>query len=94
MVIKPTVGRVVWYYPSGKHPDNGDQPLAAIVAHVWSDSCVNLAVFGANGDPMMHPPTSNLLVQAGETMPSGGNFCCWMPYQVGQAKKHADDKAS
>jgi hypothetical protein len=85
-VIKPTVGRVVHYYPHGKHPANGDQPMAAIVACVWSDTCVNLAIFDRNGCPIQQPPTSVLLVQDGNPMPGGGHFCCWMPYQVAVAK--------
>jgi hypothetical protein len=85
-MIKPTIGRVVWFYPTGHKA--GEQPLAAIVAHVWSDTCVNLAVFDANGRPMPNPPTSVLLLQEGNERPTGGNFCEWMPYQIGQAKKH------
>ncbi len=83
-MIKPTVGRVVWFYPKG---GESSQPLAALVAHVWSDTCVNLAIFDANGKPMMDPPTSVLLVQDGNERPSGGPFCEWMPYQKGQAAK-------
>mgnify|MGYP003494857881 CR=1 FL=1 len=83
-MIPPTVGRVVWFYPKG-HPSYA-QPLAAIVAHVWSDTCVNLAIFDANGRPMPEPPTSVLLVQPGSEAPSGGLYCSWMPFQVGQAK--------
>lgn len=83
-MIKPTVGRVVWFYPSGSNATF--QPLAAIVAHVWSDTCVNLAIFDANGVPMPKPPTSVLLVQEGNEVPSGGHYCCWMPYQVQKAR--------
>lgn len=84
-MIKPTVGRVVWYYGPGIKPD--EQPQAAIVARVWSDTCVNLAIFDGSGNPVPHPPTSILLVQEGAEVPSGGHYCCWMPYQIGQAKK-------
>lgn len=73
MVITPTVGRAVWYYPAN-HP-TGEQPLAATVAHVWSDTCVNLGILDANGRPMLNPPTSVLLVQEGNEVPSGGNYC-------------------
>ncbi len=85
-MIKPTIGRVVWYWP----PQNPQpvQPLAAIVTHVWSDTCVNLAIFNENGCPIERPPTSILLVQEGVERPTGGHFCEWMPYQIGQAKKH------
>lgn len=83
-MIIPTVGRVVWFYPAG-HCD-GEQPLAAIIAHVWSDTCVNLAIFGQDGSPVLNPPTSIQLLQEGDVPPSGGRYCAWMPYQVGQAK--------
>lgn len=86
-MIKPTVGRVLWYYPRGGAEG---PPLAAIVACVWSDTCVNLAIFNASGTPMSDPPTSVLLVQEGNPRPTGGNFCEWMPFQVGQAKRHAE----
>ncbi len=86
-MIKPTVGRVVWFYPRGHKA--GEQPLAAMVAHVWSDTCVNLAIFDANGVPMPTPPTSILLVQPESEVPSGGHYCAWMPFQVGQAKAQA-----
>lgn len=93
--IIPTVGRVVWYYPTGYDdiaaPTNAQCPLAAIIAHVWSDSCVNLAVFDTNG--VSHSRTSVLLVQEGENRPSGG-FCEWMPYQKGQAAKTDELKAA
>lgn len=86
-VIKPTVGRVVWFYPKGYV--DGQEPLAAIVTHVWSDTCVNLAIFDANGRPLADPPTSVLLVQEGNPIPTGGLYCTWMPYQLGQAKAQA-----
>jgi hypothetical protein len=85
-MIKPTVGRVVWY-----HPDNVDniihtkgQPPAGIVAHVWSDSCVNLAVFDSNG--RTHNYTSVFLYQ-GDTERPSSCYAEWMPYQKGQAAK-------
>jgi hypothetical protein len=90
-MITPTVGRVVWYHPVVSEemlhslPTIMNQPLAAIVAGVWSDTCVNLAVFDANGNA--HSRTSVLLVQDGEPIPGAGNWCEWMPYQKGQAAK-------
>jgi hypothetical protein len=91
--ILPTVGRVVWFTPSRLTGDgrfahiDGRKPLAAIVDHVFNDGLVNLAVFDSNG--MSHSRTSVPLVQEGEAMPEHGYFCSWMPYQVGQAAKHA-----
>jgi Phage protein (N4 Gp49/phage Sf6 gene 66) family len=97
--MKPTVGRIVWYWPSntdasvsrvGKDTPYA-QPHAAIVTAVWGDNCVNLCTFDANGNAK--PRTSVLLVQEGAARPEGGNFCEWMPYQVEQAKKHATAEA-
>jgi hypothetical protein len=88
-VIKPTPGRIVWFYPPVEararlFVTRPEEPLAAIVARVWTDTCVNLAVFDANGNP--HNFTSVLLHQ-GEGDRPGAGFCEWMPYQKGQAAK-------
>ena len=91
--IRPTVGRVVLFTPSRLTGDgrfahiDGRKPLAAIVAHVFNDALVNLAVFDSNGTS--HSRTSVPLVQEGEAKLEHGYFCEWMPYQVGQAAKHA-----
>jgi len=66
---------------------DGRKPLAAIVAHVFNDALVNLAVFDSNG--MSHSRTSVPLVQADEAKPEHGYFSSWMSYQFGQATKHA-----
>lgn len=91
-IIKPTIGRVVWFYPSSQTGNAGfaapadGEPLAAVVAKVWSDNLLNLTVFDANG--VAHSRTSVALVQDGEPVPPHGYYATWMPYQVGQAKKH------
>lgn len=86
MLIKPTVGRVVWFKPAGLLDD---QPYAALVTYVHGDRMVNLVTFDHNGNPS--PQTSVPLVQEGDVRPSAGFYCEWMPYQIGQAKKHASD---
>lgn len=86
-MITPTVGRVVWYRPVADILCvNGTEPLAAIVAGVWGDRMVNLAVFDFNG--AMHNRTSVTLVQPEDTKPDH-SFCQWMPFQVDQANKAA-----
>jgi hypothetical protein len=89
-MIKPTVGRVVWFYSSsldsqlGRYPNN--EPMAALVTKVWSDSCVNLSIFDPNGNA--HGRTSVYLWQGEAHGPRpDGSFCEWMPYQKGQAAK-------
>jgi hypothetical protein len=86
-MIKPTIGRVVWFTPSkySDLPSSGGQALVALIVHVHSDKLVNLAVFDSNG--YQHPVTSVDLIQDGEQKPVEGGYCEWMPYQKGQAAK-------
>lgn len=91
-MIKPTIGRVVWFWPSIEFVayrndfaiSSRTEPCAAIVSKVLSDHVVNLAVFDQNG--RSHPVTLCPLIQDGDEMPSG-SYCEWMPYQKGQAAK-------
>lgn len=97
MHIKPTIGRVVWFTPGAAHLPTPtfaynrstdpahQQACAATVAYVHSDSMVNLRVTDHNGHD--HAITSVPLVQEGDTIPSAGFYCEWMPYQKGQAAK-------
>lgn len=87
-MIKPSIGRVVWFTPSSNTGSADFAPgalLAAIVAHVHSDRLVNLAVFDANG--RAHSRTSVTLLQDDDAKPEGGYFAEWMPFQKGQAAK-------
>lgn len=90
-IIKPTIGRIVWFHPSEVTGEAGfalhgnGQPYAAIIAHVHGDRMLNLTVFDANGVP--HSRTSVWLVQDGDAVPQCGYYCEWMPYQKGQAAK-------
>jgi hypothetical protein len=66
----------VWFTPSRLTGDgrfahiDGQKTLAAIVAHVFSESLVNLAVFASNGQP--HSRTSVPLVQGDKPKPEHG----------------------
>lgn len=87
-MIKPTPGRIVWYYPAEGDPTPKfrGEPLAAIVARVISDREVNLTVFRADG--ITYGRHNVQLVQDGDELPQGpGGFCEWMPFQKGQAAK-------
>jgi hypothetical protein len=92
--IKPTVGRVVWFYTATEQqtadfsPPAAGQPLAAIVTAVKAPDSVNLAVFDAMG--FQHARINVLLLQEGQAAPEGGFYATWMPYQIGQAKKAED----
>ena len=78
-MIKPTIGRVVWYWP----PFKVDQPNAAFICYVHEDDLVNLSIFDEDGHNF--PRTMVTLFQGKGQRPSGG-FCEWMPYQLESAK--------
>lgn len=76
---KPSVGRIVHYYGADQETGVGERvPKAAIITRVWSDTCVNLCVFGFDGQPQDGLTTSVLLVQEGEAKPET-TFCEWPP---------------
>lgn len=100
-MIKPTVGRKVWYRPSqmdkdgmtgdspqtGKMEVNGNEPLDATVIAVWGDRCINLSITDIIGT--VHARRSVTLLQGDEdqTYPNG-RYAEWMPYQAAQAVMH------
>lgn len=92
----PTPGRIMWFYGdpncanSGFVPPRSGEPLAAIVTSVRpADELllyVNLSVFDADGN--QYPRQNVVVVQDGEPVPDCA-YACWMPYQIGQAKKQS-----
>ena len=95
-MIKPTIGRKVWFYAGGAvlpgawtTYKSGDetQPMDATVVYVHGDRMVNLAVLDHAGEP--HAVRSVHLVQPGDEAVPNGMRAEWMPYQVGQAKKES-----
>ena len=93
-MTQPTVGRVVWFWPSINEllalPRAG-QPLAAHVAAVSEDgSTVNLQVIDANGHA--HARQDVPFFEGGH--PDGRSYADWMPYQRAQhAKQDAECSA-
>lgn len=65
---KPSIGRIVHFYAS-KDAD----PQAALVTHVWSDTCVNLVAWNAGGTKT---DGSSVLERSDETI---GSSWCWPP---------------
>ncbi len=81
MIIKPTVGRVVLYRPDGIH----GQTLPAIICHVWTDECINIATFDSNGNSFGE---TSVTLKQDQDIPEWAPRCEWMEYQVGQAAKY------
>ena len=87
-MTQPTVGRVVWFWPSADEqmalPRHG-QPLAAHVASVSEDvSTVNLQVIDANGHA--HARQEVPFCEGG-LLPGGQSYADWMPCQRAQHAK-------
>lgn len=90
-MIKPTVGRVVWFWPMlgeaqqlGLTINDPAQPFAATVTYVWNDRLVNLSIVDHNGKQFGKTGVS--LLQEGDIQSHWGR-ATWMPYQQAQAKK-------
>jgi hypothetical protein len=92
-MIVPTIGRVVWYFPSDDDLNrlgmikHGDQPFDAHVIYVWSDTCVNLVVFDHAGYQFTK---TSVAINVEGASPRAE----WMPYQREQAAKHAAEPAA
>lgn len=90
-MIKPTVGRVVWYWPTVeevrdlKLANSWEQPLAATIAYVHSDRTVNLSVVDHIGQSFGR--TNVVLLSVAEGTKAAPGYAQWMPYQKGQAAK-------
>ncbi len=78
MNSQPTVGQDVHYYPSTSADSHRDAPLAAKIAHVWSATCVNLAVFNANGQLYTEECTTSVPL-VDPTMDKPDGFYCEYP---------------
>lgn len=97
-MIKPSVGRKVWYRSSnfdrqgpGAMNVSTGQPLDATVIAVWGDRLVNVLVTDTSGKQF--PKLSVTLLQEGDEpqkcAASGeiiGGYVEWIPYQTAQAK--------
>jgi hypothetical protein len=85
---KPSVGRIVHYYPSeslgGKVPCRGckAQPWPAIITHVWDNGLVNLRIMDdalfSLGHPTATPAMARVLLGDPETTRDRSCWC-WPP---------------
>ena len=96
-MIKPTIGRRVWYWPNDydfSKEDSADpfsggdraQPCDAGIAYVWNDRMINITVADHSGK--MHARTSVRLLQGDDKPMPGEPYAQWMPYQA----THGDKK--
>ena len=97
-MIKPTVGRKVWYKPSahdmlgrGGMAVSLGQPLDATIIAVWGDRCVNVLVTDIAGKQFALMSVTLRQEEDGAPTDKDGNdvggYVYWMPYQQGQTKQ-------
>ncbi len=88
--ITPTVGRVVWYWPSAEATHmagaGAPQPLRADICHVLEDGSLNLAINDANG-VCWNGVGVKLHQGYAENCSLPRPFATWMPYQLEMALK-------
>jgi hypothetical protein len=91
IVIKPGIGRKVWFYKSAQHLADCkaglDQPYDATVVFVHNDRHVNLRVTDHLGADS--PAVGVDLVQPADQLEANGPHARWMDYQVQQEMTHA-----
>jgi hypothetical protein len=91
-VIKPTVGRVVWYFPGPTdqmYDPSYVEPRSASIARVWDDNLVNLRVDDQHGTPVSRMKVP-LFQEVAKDNPPKASYCTWMPYQKETAAKIAE----
>ena len=84
-MIKPTVGRIVWYWD--RMGSRQEQPQGAMIAYVHSDRLVNLDVTQPSGEKIAVQSVTLWQGDLESDAWPASAFCCWMPYQRGQAAK-------
>lgn len=88
--IVPTIGQVVWYWPTKIDQKTGAavdyaQPHAATISYVHSNELVNLAIVDATGRAYKKENVQLLSTEVKRGEKELG-VAEWPPYQKGQAK--------
>ena len=97
ILIVPTIGRRVWYWPSIDDIDHAYDPVLKVldkaqamdagIVYVHDDRRVNLSVKDHHGKSFARLNVQ--LIQEGDTVPTGGGYAAWMPYQKNSASRKA-----
>ena|SRR3990172_380399 len=91
--IVPTIGRKVWFWSCLPVIDSA-QPEDATICYVHNDCTVNLRVTDHNGDSRPEHYVHLILSNAEKQSLAQGAYATWMPYQIGQAEKYAEEKTA
>lgn len=84
-MIKPTIGRVIWFTPPAERRNSGNQPWPAFITYVHGDRMINVAGFDSGGAPFFQNSVTLLQDDDRSETASGGFYASWMPFQVQSA---------
>lgn len=80
--MKPSIGRVLWYWPAGVNcKAEGAQPYPCLISYVHSGRVVNVGGFTREGAHFQDTNVMLLNDIASYGNPTGEAWCQWMPYQ-------------
>lgn len=75
-MTKPTVGRIVHFWPAGTSEDSA--PCAAIIVSVIDDRTINITAYNKVGEHIPRPPTNVKLLQDNDPAPGTDvDYCKW-----------------
>lgn len=105
VLIKPTIGRRIWYWPgyldlavpeSAMHllSDQASQPFDAGVIYVHSDTCVNLQVTDHRGGIWFREKVRILQEGEDSAVIHENGVAQWMHYQAGQAAREKEKEVA
>ena len=87
MLIKPTVGRSIYYFPILSEGDNYEGPYPAIITRVWSDNVVNIGGFTPDGRPFGRTTVAIYTGDLWNDDLPARPYAMWMPHQIQQAEQ-------
>lgn len=86
VLIAPTVGRVLHFYTTIEGHEQG--PFAALIACVNDDGTINITFFDTDGTVSN---ATDIPIVGEDDRSNFEDYCVWMPYQIGQAKRPPSD---
>ena len=84
-MIKPTVGRVIWWFEHDNVTDLIVGPMVALIADVYPSGRVTLVGWDLDGKPRIGLKHVRIVENGDAT--DEDVWAQWMPYQQGQAAK-------
>ena len=76
-MIKPTIGRAVWYYLGEKTHEAA--PWAGVICNIFTDNDISVAGFDRSGEPFNDSSVTLIQDDSGYKNPKGESWACYAP---------------